>query len=225
MANSTWDAATATAVTLSGGNLVATNTGTTSTNQGTHVAFANGLTTGKYYFEVTLTNFAAGAGVGVGVGNTSATYAGMSVQATNGAMCYMVGHTGSGTIFTSAGGNTGLSIGARTTGNVIGVALDLTNSRVWFRAGAAGNWNGIAGNNPSAPPGTGGGVAVVAGTIVPFVTFGSGLTGQAGVAGNVFTANFGDSAFVGTVPSGFTAGFPAPSPPVRSQTAVSINTG
>jgi hypothetical protein len=69
----TWDPATVAAVTLSGGNLVATNTGTTSTTQGAHVLFANGQTTGKFYFECGLTTFTGGAGVAVGVGTTTAT--------------------------------------------------------------------------------------------------------------------------------------------------------
>ena len=42
----TWDPATVAAVTLSGGNLVATNTGTTSGNQGAHVDFRIGADDG-----------------------------------------------------------------------------------------------------------------------------------------------------------------------------------
>jgi hypothetical protein len=52
-------------------------------------------------------------------------------------------------------------------------------------------------------------VVTPSGTVVPFVTFGSGAAGAAGVAGNAFTANFGGSAFSGAVPSGYTAGWPA----------------
>jgi hypothetical protein len=123
-------------------------------------------------------------------------------------MCYIVGHTGAGTIFTSIGGNTGRSIGARTTGDVIGVAVDFGNSLCWFRLAPSGLWNGTAGHDPTNP--VPGGIAVLAGTTVPFITFGSGLAGAAGVAGNVITANFGASAFTGTVPSGYTAWDPAP---------------
>jgi hypothetical protein len=123
-------------------------------------------------------------------------------------MCYAVGHTGTGTIFSSAGGNTSLSIGARTSGDVIGVAVDITDLRIWWRLCPTGFWNGVTLNDPTAPPGTAGGVGIPAGTIVPFVTFGSGLAGQAGVANNVWTANFGDTAFVGVVPAGYTAGWP-----------------
>jgi hypothetical protein len=204
----TWDPATVSAVTLSGANLVATNTGTTSTNQGAHVPFANGQTAGKFYFECRLTTFTGGAGVGVGVGTTSATYAGMSVQATQGVMCFVVGHTGTGTIFTSAGGNTGLSLGrAGTTGDVFGVAVDMGNLKVWFRFSPVGLWNNNASHDPTNSV-TGGGFPILTGTNVPFVTYGSGLAGQAGVANNVWTANFGDTAFSGAVPAGYTAGWP-----------------
>jgi SPRY domain len=216
VANTTWDLATVTAVTLSGGNLVATNTGTTSTSQGAHVPFADGKTTGKYYFEVKLTTFTGGAGVALGVGTASATYAGISTAATQGAMYYVVGHTGAGTIFSgAAGGNTGLvPERAGTTGDVIGVAVDMTNLRIWWRFSPAGLWNGasISSQDPTKPPGTGGGAGITSGANVPFVTFGSGLAGQAGVAGNVWTANFGDSAFVGAVPAGYTAGWPTAAP-------------
>jgi hypothetical protein len=40
--------------------------------------------------------------------------------------------------------------------------------------------------------------------MVPFVTFG----GAGGSPGQVWTANFGATAFNGVVPSGFTAGWP-----------------
>jgi hypothetical protein len=206
----TWDTATVSAVTLSGGNLVVTNTGTTSTNQGAHVALSSAKNAGKYYFEITLTTYTGGAGVGVGVSDGSLTYSSMSAGPTYGQMCFAVGHTGSGTIFSGSAGNTGLSLGACTSGSVICVAADFTsdNRRVWFRKGAAGPWNGGGGADPTVGHGTGGGLVMISGAIVPYVTFGSGPAGAAGVAGNVFTANFGATSFVGTPPTGYTAGWP-----------------
>lgn len=206
--SATFESATVASVTLSGGNLVATNTGTTSTNQGAHVASASGKTTGKYYVEFTITTYAGGAGVGVGVAKDTATYSNLSnLSAGNGGnMCFVVGHTGSGTISTDTG-NSGLSLGAMTSGDVICVATDVTNRRQWFRKGAAGSWNGTGGDPTN--PTSGGGATIVSGTIIPFCTFGSGPAGAAGVSGNVITANFGASSFVGTAPSGYTAGWPA----------------
>lgn len=202
----TWDPATVAAVTLSGANLVATNTGTTSTNQGAHVAAASGKTSGKYYCECTMTTFTGGAGVGMGVGNTASTYALLSGSYSGGNMNLAVGHTGTGVI-TNTSGNSGASLGALAGGDVVGLAVDVTNRRIWFRKGAAGAWNGAGVNGDPTNPVGGGGFGLPSGTIIPFVTFGSGLAGAAGVSGNVITANFGATSFVGAVPSGYTSGW------------------
>ena len=191
----TWDAATVTSVTLSGGNLVATNTGTTSTNQGARVASASGRTSGKYYFEVVVTTYIGGGSVGVGIGTTGSTYTGMGANATVGVVVY------SGSSIYSNGGSSGTSLGISFgSGLRIRVAVDLGTRKIWF-APNTGTWNGSVSNDPV----TGvGGVTIPAGTMVPFLTFGGG----GGGANNVFTANFGASAFTSAVPSGFTSGWP-----------------
>ena len=74
MAAVTWDAATAVAVSLSSGDLVATNTGTTSANQGVRVADANGKTSGKHYFEIFTTLVGTGGNTAVGICTTTSTY-------------------------------------------------------------------------------------------------------------------------------------------------------
>jgi len=195
VAYATWDPATVTAVTLSGGNLVATNTGTTSADQGARAASTAGKTTGKFYFEATFTTNTGGANRGLGIGTTASTYTGMSNSATTGSVVYVT----SGAIY-SNGSSQGISISG--SGSTYGMAVDLTNRKIWFRRGASGNWN----NNATYDPATNvGGVTIPAGTMVPFVVFG----GTAGAANNVFTANFGASAFAGAVPSGFTSGWTA----------------
>ena len=191
----TFDPATVTAVTLSGGNLVATNTGTTSADQGARVANAFGLTSGKLYFEVTLTTTIGGSNRGVGIGTIASTYTGMGGSATTGSVVYLT----SGAIY-SNGVSQSISLSGTGGGVAYCVAVDLDARLIWFRTGASGNWN----NNASFNPATGiGGVAVPAGTMVPFVTFG----GSGGAANNVYTANFGASSFVGAVPVGFAAGW------------------
>lgn len=194
----TFDAASVTAVTLSGGNLVATNTGTTSLDQGARVATASGKTTGKYYFEMTMTHVPLqGSSMSSGIGTTAATYTGLGTNGAAGAACYWLG----GAIY--ATGNTAMGIGGRASGETMGVAVDLDNRKVFFRVAPVGNWNGLAigSQNPVGPVG---GVTVPAGTIVPLCTFG----GPGGTINHVLTANFGASAFVGAVPAGFTAGWP-----------------
>lgn len=192
----TWDAATVTAVTLSGGDLVATNTGTTSADQGARVATVNGKTSGKYYFEVVYTTAPTTGGLnrGVGIGTTTSTYTNMGGGGTTGVFSYY-----SGGIW-SNGGSVG-TLGPRGATDTICIAADLDTRKFWVKSFVTGNWNG---NNSLHNPSTGlGGFTIPAGTMVPFVTFG----GTSGVANNVFTANFGASAFSGAVPSGFTAGW------------------
>jgi len=199
-APTTWDAATATAVTLSGGNLVATNTGTTSADQGVRVASSSGKTSGKYYFEITTTVSGTGGNIAVGICTTTSTYPSLG----NLAAAAVVGNTSirnSGNLWAN-GTNTGITIGTYSAvGQVVSVAVDLDNLRIWFRRGA-NNWNNSGTANPATNTG---GIVIPAGTMVPVCIFG----GSAGAAGNAFTANFGASAFAGTVPSGFTSGWPA----------------
>src|SRR4029434_514692 len=197
----TWEAATVASVTLSGGNLVPHNPGTTSPNQGAHTPTTAGKTSGKYYFEHTLTTLVptGGANLGVGVGTTSSTYTNMGNSATTGA----AGFIGSRNIW-SNGANSGsvMGPGAIGSGSVICIAVDLDNRKIWFRPGPPfSNWNNSGTDNPATNTG---GVTIPAGTMIPFVTFG----GTSGTSGNKFTTNFGASAFSRTVPSGFTSGCP-----------------
>jgi hypothetical protein len=108
-----------------------------------------------------------------------------------------------GTIF-SAGSNTGLSLGARAAGDIIGIALDLGARLIWFRVAPSGNWNGSGTANPA----TGTGGVSIAGLGSPAITPLYAMASFAASA-DAATGNFGDTAFSGTVPSGFTSGFTA----------------
>ena len=91
-------------------------------------------------------------------------------------------------------------------GDVIGIALDVGAQLAWFRVAPSGNWNGSGTANPAT--GTGG-LSLASITNVddcPLVGFFPGI-------GESATANFGDSAFSGAVPSGFTTGWPTNAPP------------
>jgi len=215
MANATWDAATVTAVTLSGGNLIATNTGTTSADQGARVATANGKTSGKYYFEATwTTRNQIGGNFGIGIGTPTSTYTSMGNGGTTGIEQY------NGGSFYSNGSQVSGGSGQWNQGQTAGIAVDLDNRRFWTRTNPAGVWNGSGTNDPATNVG---GFTIPAGTMVPFVTFG----GSGGAAGSALTANFGDSAFTGAVPSGFTAGWPAAGtgPPAKDQSGTNTSTG
>jgi hypothetical protein len=199
MTNATWDPASVTAVTLSGGNLVATNTGTNSTNQGARAATVAGQTAGKYYFELKVTTWVAGFSNSLGIGTTASTYDNMGgSNATVGANTLMMNGN-----LSANGVDLGINVGGLNGGPTLGIAVDLTGRKIWFRNSGNGNWNSAvsSGNNPATNVG---GITVPAGTMVPFVTFG----GFTGASGNVVVANFGDSAFNSAVPSGYTAGWP-----------------
>jgi hypothetical protein len=190
----TWDAATISLVTLSNGNLTITNNDPSSANQGAHVITTSGKTAGKYYFENQMAVNNGSTNMGIGVATTASTYTGMGNNASIGVETFV-----SGSIWAN-GSNTGINIGAwSTNGTYVGVAVDLDNRQIWFRVGAAGNWN----NSGTANPATNvGGVAIPAGTMMPIATFGGG-----GGVGSIFNTNFGGAAFVGVVPTGFIPGW------------------
>lgn len=175
--------------TLSGGNLVAQHANTSLGG----ARSINYETTGKFYFEMTLNVVTAGVS-GVCVLPSDMDY----TTTDQGAAMFAP----SGNIW-AGGGFSGASLGAIVSGNVIGCAADVGAGLVWFRLGAAGNWNDDVGANPAT--GTGGFDMNVATTAsrAPAIVFGD--TGSDGT--EKATANFGASAFVGTVPTGFTPGW------------------
>jgi hypothetical protein len=136
----------------------------------------------------------AGNNTGFGIGTITSTYTGMGNSATIGSRVDMFGR-----IWTN-GSNTGITLSAIGTGQKCGVAVDLDNRTIWFRRSPTDLWNNSATANPSTNTG---GVAIPAGTMVPFCTFG----GSFGATAQDLTANFGLTSFGGLVPSGFTAGW------------------
>lgn len=175
---------------LSGGNLVATFTGN---NQG--VRAIDRVYNGKYYWEVAFTTSPLNLGVGVCLGTTTLSTIFSASSANTSANL-----AGNGTI-TLFGTSTGINIGTFSAGGVACIALDADADLIWFRSGAAGNWNNNASNNPA----TGvGGISIAAFAAGPM-----GLYPHAGCANSsAATANFGATAFTGAVPAGFTSGFP-----------------
>jgi len=157
----------------------------------------SGQTIGKWYFECTLSAPPVGANVAFGVGTTTSDFTNMGANATVGALCYLV----TGNIWANAVNST-KTLGARTNGQTIGCAVDLNTKKIWFKlvTGGGGNWNGDGTADPATNTN---GVSIPIGMLVPFCTFG----GTGGTAGNSLTANFGGTAFVGAVPSGFLAGW------------------
>lgn len=191
LVTATLDPATVLNTTLSGGNLVATST-TAVTPSGARTLPATAFTTGRYYFEIALTAFVAGASVGFGCATLAATYSALCTNAAGGTVLFVA----SGNIWSNGAVVGGMTLGARAAGNVIGVAADLGNRKQWFRVLPAGLWNG---NAPADPATNAGGAVIPAGAQAPVLTFNTN--------GVVFTANFGATPFVGVVPAGFTRGW------------------
>lgn len=171
-------------LTLSGGNLIATSTGSGDTG----AIGDTGHTSGKWYFEFDFDASATGADTGAGISMTPPNYSGLGGTSTNGAMAYKNGN------MWAVGSFTGLGIGTLT-GNTLCVAVDLDNMMIWFRKNAGGStWNA---RGPTADPATntlGWSLSGLTGSIVPALT----LTGS----GEKITARF-TGPFVGAVPSGF----------------------
>jgi hypothetical protein len=195
MANTTWSTTDKTAnITLSGGNLIATCTngilgGARATDR---------QVTGKFYWECTR-NVALG-GTPSGVGFTNSVVPLTTNVSTTAALgtCALIG---TGTLYVDGSAIVG-GFGAPANGSVVCIAVDAAARLGWFRVGAAGNWN----NSGTANPATGVGGFSIPGTGVgiplhPAVWLNS--------TNEQTTANFGDTAFVGAVPSGFTSGFTA----------------
>jgi hypothetical protein len=193
-ANTTWNPSDKSAnCTLTGSNLIATGAAA-----GTNWTRAvDKQITGKFYWECTY-NTNAGAGTGAGAAAPWASLvSGFSITPTSLGSFGLI-HTGA--LYVD-GSSTGLGFGSIANGTVVCFAVDCAARLVWVRVGAAGNWNTVAANNPA----TGvGGVAISLGAGIPLYPA-AVLTGSA----EQITANFGDTAFSGTVPSGFTAGWPA----------------
>lgn len=184
MANTTWSSTLNTGlVSLTGSDLIAT-----STSGSCIVHSPDFKNSGKFYFELTFNTknyYYTGAGLAVA-----------SVTSTN---MFTPGAYATSTGYIIANGvNTYRYIGMITSGSTIGIAVDFDHKLLWFRLGASGNWNGLASANPAT------GIAGIDFHDTAYLSPYAALTYN----NEKITLNAGDSSFVGSVPSGFTAGWP-----------------
>jgi hypothetical protein len=178
----------ATEVALTNGNLTATHTTTSSATAGARST--SNKTTGKFYFEVTMSLTHNSNGDSVGLIASGGTYPDILNLSAN---C-MVTEKG-GNIF-SNGGFAATFGSPAPVGTVLGVAVDLGTRKGWFRRGS-GNWNNDAAQNPA----TGAGGVTVQATVAfaPVVALGGGSA----AIGDSVTANFGQTAYANAAPAGF----------------------
>lgn len=169
-------------VALSQGNLRAV---VTDASYGS-VRAINPRLSGKWYFEVTLL-LSLGDQAVVGVMKSNATLASFVGADANG-----YGYASDGVLYNNGVSAGGSSPGTySTSGDVIGVAVDLDNRKIWFRK------NGAAWPGAGDPATNTGGLAIWA--TVPVYPACSARNSQG------LTANFGASAFGAAAPSGFRA--------------------
>lgn len=153
--------------------------------------------TGKYYWEVKVNSFTGNFVIGIANQNGTTT-----TNPTSNANCCSL--LSSSPNIWSAGANTNITIpgGALAVGSVVSIAVDVANRLIWFRHNG-GTWNETL--STTAPTAGTGGISISGfiGTGLPlYATVG----GNAGTACNL-DANFGQSAFVYPVPSGYETGF------------------
>jgi len=195
MPNTTFNPGDVSSCTLSNASLTATNSvpsaigGTRSVDK---------LIAGTCYIEYTLNSFGSNYS-GVGFGSLFAPLAnGFNNSASQNTGT--VGLCQDGYVYVN-GLRTGVYFsGVLVSGLVIGIAFNIDTGLIWFRIGAGGWWN----NTASADP-----VAGIGGVHVQGLGRGFPLYAMAAVygSGEQVTANFGNTAFAGAVPSGYTPGF------------------
>lgn len=175
-------------ITLSGGDLTATNG---STGEGRNVRSIASHATGKYYCEFTLVEDGGDAGFDApGVVNATfpigdnSTYLGETSDG--------VGAYGDGSVYRN--NSVVATIAAFTQGAVVCMAVDADNERIWWRTNG-GNWNNSATADPATNTEGVNLAALGGGTLYAAV--------EPGAATGAFTANFGGTAYAHTPPSGF----------------------
>lgn len=180
-------------ITLSGGNLVATSSTTlancTVSGYCAVRSIASHVTSGKFYYEVTTANQGAAPFDNcLGIAN-SAKNLGVNLRtgaADAASIC------DNGTVTIPGGGGTAASF---VSGNVVSVAVDLGNSKIWFRVNN-GNWDNVPGDDPATNTG---GFTISTLNAGPYFAIVQGSND----ANTGFTANFGGSSYAQSVPSGF----------------------
>jgi len=150
------------------------------------VRSTNSYTTGKWYFEITHTT----------AGNNSNTCSGVTTAAV-GLTVPTFGNVGvrctTGDIIANA--STVATLGVVTVGSRLCFALDLVNQQMWVRLNG-GNWNNSGTANPATNTG-GFSISFFSAPVFAWASFGDNLCVQ--------VANFGATAFVYSMPSGFSA--------------------
>ncbi len=193
--NLTLDPNTNTNTTLSNGNLTATRTA--SGVAYAKIPLASFKNRGKWYIELTV-NTAGATSDEWGIITTNGTIT--NVTSASAPSLANNSEISKGGITVAESVAQGTALTAFTSGQIVGVAIDFTNWQIWYRLAPSGNWNASGAANPATNVG-GIDIRGYSNTLLgPFLSF-------ATASGGIGTWNFGATAFNGTAPSGFTAGW------------------
>jgi hypothetical protein len=167
---------------------------------------------GKYYFEVGITAVGSSENDHVGISEDNVAVFGAAPGVTSYGYSYNVWH---GQLFYN---NSQVQTGdGATTGNTLGVAVDLTNQLIWFYSNKSGanRWNASGTANPAT--GTGGwSISSLSGAVFP------SFSAYEHDSSASYVANFnGIATFVFAVPSGFATWETAPAGEANGQASVS----
>lgn len=180
------------------------------------VRAVDGYWHGKYYYETTI-DFTNSSPFSVATGITS-DVTGYNKISTNSFTLY----ANSGQLWVDA--TLKANIGIINNGNTVCLAFDFNLGYGWVRQGASGLWNNNASGDPSSN---------VGGFQIPATAYKTGVFPARPVLSfrdvkfGQGTVNFGDSAFVGAVPAGFTGGWPSggdPTTVIASDVGIEILT-
>ena len=141
---------------------------------------------GKYYWEVHIDTFSAGS-IQIGIATSTWDEASGLLNTANGASVRddgLSGFNGSNIV------GTGFAAG-----DVVDIALDLNNSKIWFRSNGAGNWNGSGADDPAT---NSGGISISGFSTPAFAC--AFLNGANTIT---VTARFSSTSWSGAAPSGF----------------------
>lgn len=195
------DSVSTAGVTFTNANLTAQ----ISTSTHSVVQSLEGKKSGKWYVEFTVNTTSASLGVGLipawGVLSTFLGGTGSAGSPNGDAGWAYYNNTPSGLVENVGTAQTAVNLATYTTSDVIGMAVDLDNGRVWWRKNT-GSWVGTSGTpNPATNTGGFDISNLLTGGCRVYIGF------DASVSGTKLTLNAGGSAFTGAVPSGFTAGW------------------
>ncbi len=197
------DSVATTGSTFSNGNLTVLGASGYAITQSGIAQTIEGKTSGKWYVEITLVTASGNNdGIGIvnswGIGNRFMGDAQTSAPATDSGWGYF---NTNGLIINKNASVTAVNTGTYTSGDVVCMAIDLDNGRIWWRKNG-GNWIGTSGTPNPATNTNGFDISHQTSNgcrVYPAVNQ-SGSTSK-------FTANFGATAFAQTAPSGFTSGW------------------